>query len=107
MTKVNVGHYVLGAQGLGLLRNWLSGDPAALERRLAELRRCVDPGRPPLTLELEVSKLGVLDGYARWSTSYDSAPNPLIRVEQPVVRAWIDAAPAGVALDAACGTGRQ
>lgn len=107
MARVNAGHYVLGTQGLGLLRTWLSGERAALERQLAELARCSDPGKPPLTIELEVSKLGVLDGYARWSASYDSAPNPLIRVEEPVVRAWIDAAPAGSALDAACGTGRH
>ena len=107
MARVNVGHYVLGTQGLALLRSWISGERAALERQLEALRHSADAARPPLTIELEVDKLGVLDGYARWSTSYDSAPNPLIRVEQPVVRAWIDATPPGVALDAACGTGRH
>ena len=46
-------------------------------------------------------------GYARWATSYDEAANPLIRVEQPVVRALIDRVSPGRALDAACGTGRH
>ena len=107
MSKVNAGHYVVGTQGLGLLRKWITGECDVLQRQLAELGRCTLPGKPPLSIELDVQEHGVLDGYARWSKSYDSAPNPLIRVEQPVVRAWIDAAPPGVALDAACGTGRH
>ena len=45
-------------------------------------------------------------GYRIWSASYDTF-NPLIAVEEPLVRELLDALPAGRALDAACGTGRN
>src|SRR5262249_30789649 len=61
----------------------------------------------PLGMEMPVPVEDVVAGYDRWSSSYDTVPNPLIRVEEPVVRAAIDRVAPGVALDAACGTGRH
>jgi SAM-dependent methyltransferase len=108
MPTVNVGHYVLGTEGLALLRSWLAAEEGGVGRRVNELAQLVAaPSAPPLAIELDVPLLDVRAGYARWSGSYDSAPNPLIRVEEPIVRAMIDRAPAAVALDAACGTGRH
>jgi ubiquinone/menaquinone biosynthesis C-methylase UbiE len=102
------GHYVLGTEGLALLRTWLVADEATLARRVDELARMVSaPDEPPLSIRLDVPELDVAAGYARWATSYDEAANPLIRVEEPVVRALIDRVPPGRALDAACGTGRH
>ncbi|MBV8931662.1 MAG: class I SAM-dependent methyltransferase, partial [Kutzneria sp.] len=46
-------------------------------------------------------------GYATWAQRYDEPGNPLIAMEQPVVWSLLDSAPAGDALDAACGTGRH
>ncbi len=108
MSSANAGHYVLGTEGLALLRGWLAADGPQLERRVEELKRfATSPNAPPMSIQFEVQPLDVRAGYARWSTSYDSAPNPLIRVEEPVVRSMIDASRPGVALDAACGTGRH
>jgi ubiquinone/menaquinone biosynthesis C-methylase UbiE len=108
MSSVNAGHYVLGTEGLALLRSWLVADAAWLGRRVDELRRLLNAAdRAPMSIRLDVPELDVRAGYARWASSYDAAPNPLMRVEEPVVRRLIDAAPAGVALDAACGTGRH
>lgn len=108
MASVCAGHYVLGTEGLALLRGWLDAETPELERRVDELARfTASPNSAPMSIRLEVSQLDVRAGYARWSASYDNAPNPLIRVEEPVVRAMIDAAPVGAALDAACGTGRH
>jgi 2-polyprenyl-3-methyl-5-hydroxy-6-metoxy-1,4-benzoquinol methylase len=91
-----------------LLRTWLVADEETLRRRVDELARMASaPGEPPLSIRLDVPELDVAVGYARWATSYDEAANPLIRVEEPVVRALIDRVPAGRALDAACGTGRH
>jgi len=102
------GHYVLGTEGLALLRTWLVADEETLRRRVAELARMASaPDEPPLSIRLDVPELDVEAGYARWATSYDEAANPLIRVEEPVVRALIDRVPPGRALDAACGTGRH
>lgn len=106
--SVKPGHYVLGTEGLALLRRWLVADASELERRVDELVRFVrSPGAAPMSIRLDVTPLDVQAGYARWSASYDTIPNPLIRAEEPVVRAMIDAAPIGAALDAACGTGRH
>jgi ubiquinone/menaquinone biosynthesis C-methylase UbiE len=47
------------------------------------------------------------EGYARWAEDYDEPGNQLLDMEQPIVRQILDNLPAGVALDAACGTGRH
>ncbi len=108
MSSVNARHYVLGTEGLALLRSWLGADGPQLARRVEELTRFAStPNAPPMSIQFEVRPLDVRAGYAQWSKSYDSAPNPLIRVEESVVRSMIDASRPGVALDAACGTGRH
>ncbi len=108
MRSVSAGHYVLGTEGLALLRSWLGADGAQLDRRIEEISRFASrPSTPPLSIRFDLADLDVQAGYALWSESYDAAPNPLIRVEEPVVRAMLDACPPGVALDAACGTGRH
>jgi ubiquinone/menaquinone biosynthesis C-methylase UbiE len=52
----------------------------------------------------------VASAYDRWSTVYDHDGNPLVALEEPVVRAMLDDLPAinGLsALDLGCGTGRH
>ncbi len=51
--------------------------------------------------------IGSCDGYQGWAPYYDQQQNQLIDLEQPVVRRILDTLPLGVALDAACGTGRH
>jgi ubiquinone/menaquinone biosynthesis C-methylase UbiE len=104
----SAGHYVLGTAGLALLRTWLVADDATLRRRVDELARIASaPDAPPMSIRLDVPDVDVDEGYARWASSYDESANPLIRVEEPVVRALLDRVPPGRALDAACGTGRH
>ena len=47
------------------------------------------------------------EGYGSWAGFYDEPGNQLIDLEQPIVREILDGLPRGVALDAACGTGRH
>lgn len=61
----------------------------------------------PMSLGMEVRDSDLKAGYALWSGTYDSMPNPLILVEEPVVRSLLREAPPGIALDAAAGTGRH
>lgn len=108
MPFVSAGHFLLGTEGLALLRNWLKGDGQQSGQRIEELRQFLgtaDDG--PMSIRFDAPQLDVRAGYARWASSYDVAPNPLIRVEEPVVRRMIDNRPPGTALDAACGTGRH
>ena len=108
MRPANVGHYVVGIEGVALLRNWLSGDREQAIARVNDLTRFVtQPEQPPLSLELDVPETDVREGYARWAGTYDHGPNALIQTEQPVMQALIDTIPPGWALDAACGTGRH
>jgi ubiquinone/menaquinone biosynthesis C-methylase UbiE len=107
MAKASVGHFLVGMGGLAILRHWL-GAPDVAAARVDELARLfAEPDSPPLALRLDVPSEDVQSGYARWARAYDTAANPLIRVEEPAVRALVDALPPGIALDAACGTGRH
>jgi SAM-dependent methyltransferase len=108
MNRVSLGHYVLGVEGLALLRRWLVGVRAELEARVAEIRQVVEnPDAPPLAVRFDAPERDVSAGYAAWAATYDALPNPLIRQEETIVHEMIDRLPAGKALDAACGTGRH
>jgi len=107
MTELRIGHYVVGMQGVALLRSWLV-DAARGDSRVAEIRALIgDAAGGPLAMRLAVPEKDVEEGYREWSATYDGLPNPLIFLEEPVVRRLIDALPAGCAIDAGCGTGRH
>ena len=107
MRKVRLANYVLGLEGVAVIRNWLRGDEivAAQVRELREFAATLDQN--PGNVEFELHERDVAGGYAAWSVTYDQPVNPLVNVEQPVVRSFIDATSPGRALDAACGTGRH
>src|SRR5215470_5604289 len=108
MGRLSLGHYVVGVGGLAVLRSYFTGDRERANHLIGELTRLVThPDQPPMSIELDVPELDVEAGYARWAATYDSQPNPLIRLEEPLVRALIDSRAPGDALDAACGTGRH
>lgn len=99
--------YLLGVQGVALLRAFAGEhDREFTEARLAEVRELLDsdlaahPGA-----ELEV--LTAAEAYRAWSAFYDRPGNGLFGLEEPIVRDILDGLPRGVALDAACGTGRH
>jgi hypothetical protein len=107
MRKVRLAHYALGLHGIAVIRNWLRGDEtlAARVRKLREFAATLD--RNPRNVEFELHEKDVTGGYAAWSATYDEPVNPLVCLEQPIVRSFIDAIPPGRALDVACGPGRH
>ena len=56
---------------------------------------------------MERIKVSTLDGYAKWADSYDSYPNGLIKIEEPIVRRLLGDVGGKRVLDAGCGTGRH
>ncbi len=99
--------YLVGMEGIALLRAF-SGDydEAFTAARLAETRALLDSaeqfGRGATT-----GPISSVDGYRDWAPVYDEPGNQLIDLEQPVVREILDGLAPGIALDAACGTGRH
>jgi SAM-dependent methyltransferase len=99
--------YLLGLEGIALLRGWAGDyDKAFVEARLADVRRLLDD--PALVNHggVMVRRGDTVTGYRQWSVTYDEPRNSLFDIDEPVVHEILDALPSGKALDAACGTGR-
>jgi ubiquinone/menaquinone biosynthesis C-methylase UbiE len=99
--------YLLGLEGIALLRAF-SGvyDQDFTRERLREIQALLDSAEG-LGEGVEARPMTTREGYARWAEFYDEQSNQLIELERPVVREILDELPLGVALDAACGTGRH
>ncbi|WP_433381537.1 class I SAM-dependent methyltransferase [Actinoplanes sp. CA-142083] len=100
-------HYLLGVSGLALLRAY--GGSRSREfagERVDEMRRLLDS---PLTVAdgVEAGEVDTVTGYRAWSVTYDEPGNGLFPIEEPFVHEIVDGLPPGLALDAACGTGRH
>lgn len=99
--------HALGLAGLALLRNWLVGDEKVIRSILDEIANISASDKDvSKTKKGKAVKHDVLGGYQVWAKTYDTSPNLLIEVEEPVVKSILKKLPIGRALDAACGTGR-
>jgi ubiquinone/menaquinone biosynthesis C-methylase UbiE len=99
--------YLLGLEGIALLDAWAGDhDCAFTDARLAEVRRLLDDEqlRDRGVLVEQVSSATV---YEQVSAGYDAeAGGGLFATDGPVVAEYLSGREHGVALDAACGTGR-
>ncbi len=99
--------YLLWLEGTALLNGFAGGyDRAFTLARLAEVRALLDAA-DELGDGVEARPITTQEGYAMWAPFYDEPGNALLEIEQPIVREILDGLPAGLALDAACGTGRH
>lgn len=98
--------YLLGLEGMALLRSFAGDyDEEFGAARIGEIRRLLDS--PALQGEgVHANRLDTVDGYRVWSSTYDQPGNGIFAEEEPVVLEILRDLPIGVALDAACGTGR-
>jgi 2-polyprenyl-3-methyl-5-hydroxy-6-metoxy-1,4-benzoquinol methylase len=99
--------YLLGLEGIALLDAWAGDhDREFTDARLAEIRRLLDDeklrGRAVLA-----DRVSTATAYEQQSASYDTeAGGGLFAADEPVVAEYLSGREPGVALDAACGTGR-
>ncbi|GAA1635194.1 class I SAM-dependent methyltransferase [Actinoplanes couchii] len=99
--------FLLAAEGTALMRSFTEdSDPEFGRARVAGMRRLLAMD------ELDVEPVAVqwataVDGYRVWSQTYDDPGNGLFAPEEEVVHRLLGGLPPGVAVDAACGTGRH
>jgi SAM-dependent methyltransferase len=103
--RVRLRELLVGVEGLALLRQLYDGTDEAADQRLAEVRRLLDDDA--FSSREPTSEADARTGYRLWSESYDESDNPVVELEETVVRSMVDTVPSGRALDAACGTGRH
>jgi SAM-dependent methyltransferase len=98
--------YLLGLEGVALLRGFIGEyDRDFVEARIAEVRELL-ADESLADAAVAVERVGTVDGYRVWSATYDDGHNTAFDYDEPIVKEIMDAVPAGVAVDAACGTGR-
>jgi SAM-dependent methyltransferase len=99
--------YLLGLEGIALLRAWGGDfDREFVDRRLAEVRELLAAEALTGHDGVLVDRRDTRAGYQRWAPTYDEPRNSLFDADEPVMHEIIDALAPGDALDAACGTGR-
>ena len=102
------GHYILGIEGLALLRAGARRSFDVIDARTEEIREILSRfDEPPYSERRDLPEAGVDAGYAQWADDYDDPGNDTVALEEPVVRDLLEQLPAGPVLDAACGTGRH
>jgi ubiquinone/menaquinone biosynthesis C-methylase UbiE len=99
--------YLLGLEGIALLRAFAGHyDREFTLARLEEIRALLE-SPDAFGAGVRATPISTQKGYAGWAPHYDHQRNELLEIEQPIVRGMLDGLPIGVALDAACGTGRH
>ncbi|MVU83845.1 methyltransferase domain-containing protein [Nocardia sp. ET3-3] len=97
--------YVLGLEGVALLRAFAGEhDRDFIEARFREIRQLLD-GELATHPGVDVSTAESPEGYGIWAETYDG-PNPAFGFVDTFIRPIAEQLPSGIALDAACGTGR-
>jgi SAM-dependent methyltransferase len=99
--------YLLGLEGVALLRAFTGayGRQFTLDR-FREVQALLDSA-DEFGDGIEVIPITTAEAYYEWAPYYDEPGNQMIEIEEPIVREILDGLPVGVALDAACGTGRH
>jgi SAM-dependent methyltransferase len=99
--------YLLGLEGIALLAAWAGDhDRAFTEARLAEIRQLLDDEKLR-DRGVFAERVSTVIAYQQQSAGYDAeAGGGLFASDEPVVAECLAGRAPGVALDAACGTGR-
>jgi 2-polyprenyl-3-methyl-5-hydroxy-6-metoxy-1,4-benzoquinol methylase len=100
--------YLLGLEGIALLLDAWAGDHdrAFTDARLAEIRRLLEDEKLR-ERGVFAERVSTVLAYQQQAAGYDAeAGGGLFAADEPVVAEYLSGRKPGVALDAACGTGR-
>jgi ubiquinone/menaquinone biosynthesis C-methylase UbiE len=99
--------YLLGLEGIALLDAWAGEhDRAFTDDRLAEIRRLLHDEKLR-DRGVFAEQVSTVTAYEQQSAGYDAEEGGgLFAVDEPLVAEYLSGREPGVALDAACGTGR-
>ena len=80
------GDFVLGLEGLAILRSWMTDPPTvkARSKEIVEIAGWLEEA--PCSNAIAGVERTVIHGYGEWATTYDNYDNPVILTEEPVVR---------------------
>lgn len=99
--------YLIGLEGVALMKAFAGEfDREFTSARLAEVCRLLDAA-DALGEGTEIPPMTLAAGYDGWAAGYDDPENGLFAIEERALHPILDRLPAGVAVDAACGTGRH
>ena len=106
-----MGDYLLGIEGLAILRTALNGRFDTLEDRKREIAGILrDLDSPLLSSRRDLPSTDIDAGYTAWSETYDAGGldhDPIQALEGPAMRKLMDDLPDGPVLDVGSGTGRH
>jgi SAM-dependent methyltransferase len=98
--------YLLGLEGVALMKAFAGEyDRAFTDSRIAEIRELLERA-DELGDGTDVRPLSAARGYDGWAPGYDSPDNGFFAMDEEVLLPILANIPPGVAVDAACGTGR-
>ena len=69
MSRASLGHFLVGIEGLALLRAWMTDHDTASARFQELVQMARDPDAPPISVHLDVPAEDVRSGYAHWAGS--------------------------------------
>jgi SAM-dependent methyltransferase len=98
--------YLLGLEGVALMKAFAGEyDRAFTNSRIMEIRELLDRA-DELGDGTDVRPLSPARGYDGWAPGYDNPDNGFFTMDEEVLLPILHNIPPGVAIDAACGTGR-
>ena len=103
-----LGHFLLGIEGLALLRG-AHADEASRRSRVEDIATILERLETgPHAASRDAAFVDTASGYDAWASTYDQPGNVTVALEQSIVWPMLDGLPReSTVLDAACGTGRH